>query len=407
MSKSIQDLRDARNTKAKALTELAAKVDFAAADQTAYDTLHGEIGAIDESIERINKANALAAGGALHDQAVDRAQKVAVDNKSDGARAFAAFLKNTERALSPDDMALILNTMSTTTQTEGGYLVPTEIAPKLLVAMKKYGAMRDVATTIPTLTGGSLQFPTADPTAEEGEIVPENASTSAVDTSFGTMALPVYKYSSKSVAVPLELLQDSVVDIEAYVLGLLAMRLGRVTNRHFTKGTGISQPNGIITAAPVGVTAANGSSQVTAIVADTLFDIYHKVDPAYRELNNTGWMMNDNSLKIVRKLKDGQNRYMFAPGYEIGPAGGVPDQLLGRPITVNQQMDDMAAGAISMLFGDFSFYTIRDVMSILVRRFDDSPFAMKGQAGFCAWLRSGGNLIDVGGAVKAFKNAAS
>ena len=67
----------------------------------------------------------------------------------------------------------------------------------------------------------------------------------------------------------------------------------------------------------------------------------------------------------------------------------------------------MAAGALSILYGDFSYYKIRDVMSVELQRYTDSAYAKKGQVGFLAWMRSGGNMIDVGGAVKSFKNAAS
>jgi HK97 family phage major capsid protein len=81
--------------------------------------------------------------------------------------------------------------------------------------------------------------------------------------------------------------------------------------------------------------------------------------------------------------------------------------LLGYPITINQDVASMAASATSILFGDFSFYTIRDAMAVEMFRFTDSAYTKLGQVGFLAWMRSGGNLIDVGGAVKLFVNAAS
>jgi HK97 family phage major capsid protein len=99
---------------------------------------------------------------------------------------------------------------------------------------------------------------------------------------FGTVALNVFKFSSLDVAVPIELLQDSNVDSEAFVQNRLVTRIGRVTNRMFTTGTGSGQPNGVATAATVGVTAANGSSQVIAVTYDSLVDLQHSVDPAYR-----------------------------------------------------------------------------------------------------------------------------
>ncbi len=114
---------------------------------------------------------------------------------------------------------------------------------------------------------------------------------------FGTKSLPVYKYSSKIVAVPFELLQDASVDVEAFVQGRMVTRLGRITNTHFTVGTGTAQPNGVITAAGTGVTAANSTSQVSAIIYDSVINLIHSVDPAYRALGNCKFMMNDASVR--------------------------------------------------------------------------------------------------------------
>ena len=129
--------------------------------------------------------------------------------------------------------------------------------------------------------------------------------------------------------------------------------------------------------------------------------------PAYREMGGARWMFNDSTLREVRKIKDGQSRPIFVPGYESGNPEGAPDRLLGAPITINQSVASMAAGARSILYGDFAAYHIRDVMSVEMFRFTDSAYTKKGQVGFLAWMRSGGNLIDVGGSVKVFVNAAS
>ncbi|WP_375666798.1 phage major capsid protein, partial [Bartonella sp. TT121SHDZB] len=88
------------------------------------------------------------------------------------------------------------------------------------------GGVRAVASEIQTATGAQMLFPTADATSEEGEIVGENVTVSTGETTFGQANMGVYKYSSKSIALPFELLQDSFIDIEAYIKSLLALRLG-------------------------------------------------------------------------------------------------------------------------------------------------------------------------------------
>lgn len=405
---SLQELREKRANVGKNLSDLVNKADWnPEKDQSIYDQGIAEIDSIDAQIKRIETVNALTASRYNDERAIEAVDRAARDTRSEGAKLYSKWLRGGDHALSAEDWQTIRNTMSTTTNSEGGFTVATEVANQVLDALKAYGGMRAVAEVMRTTMGNPMNFPTSDGTAEVGEIIAENTTATAADIVFGTKALPVYKYSSKIVAVPFELLQDSNVDIEAFVRQRLVTRLGRITNTHFTTGTGTNQPTGIITAAGTGITAANSTSQVTAITYDSVIDLIHSVDPAYRALGNCRFMMNDASIKVLRKVKDGQSRPIFVPGYEVGVPGGAPDTLCGYPIQVNQDVAVMAASAKSIAFGDFSLYKIRDVMEITTFRFTDSAYAKLGQVGFLAWMRSGGNFIDVGGAVKLFVNAAS
>jgi HK97 family phage major capsid protein len=406
---SIQALREQRAAKAKSLNELVTKKDWnAETDQPVYDLGMKELDALDGQIANINAVNARLAEEALRDNIADAADRIAHDEKASAPAVFAKWVRNGDEGLSREDWAIVRNTMSTTTNSQGGYTVATEVAQKVLDALKAGpGAMRRVSTVIQTTGVGDINYPTSDGTSEVGEIIGQNTTATAADISFGVKTLSVYKYSSKIVAVPFELLQDSNVDVEGFVIQRLATRLGRITNTHFTTGTGSSQPNGVVTAATVGVTAANSTSQVTAVTYDSLISLQHSVDPAYRERGNMRWMFNDSTLAALRKMKDGQSRPIFVPGYEQGSPGGMPDRLLGDPLVINQDVAAMAASATSILYGDFSEYVIRDAMDIQMFRFTDSAYTKLGQVGFLAWMRTGGNLIDVGGAVKSFVNAAS
>lgn len=403
---SIQALREQRAAKAKSLHELVNKKEWnAEADQPVYDAALAEIDALDSQISRIQAANERLAQDALDNGVIEGIERIAKNQKNDGASVYAKWLRGGDNALNAEDWATIRNTMSTTTNSEGGFTVQTDVATTVLDALKAFGGMRAVADVMRTAQGNPMSYPTSDGTSETGEIIAENTTATSADISFGTKSLPVYKFSSKVVAVPFELLQDSSVDVEAFVRQRLVTRLGRITNTLFTTGTGSSQPTGIVTAATTGVTAANSTSQVTAVTYGSLVDLQHSVDPAYRE--NASWMFNDTTLRAIRKIVDGQSRPIFVPGYETGVPGGAPDMLLGAPITINQDMASMAASAKSIAYGDFSYYKIRDVMDVTMFRFTDSAYTKLGQVGFLAWMRSGGNLVDVGGAVKLFVNAAS
>ena len=418
MSKLAQ-LRAQRDAKARAANELNAKTPtdqrMPAADATALDALLNEVEAIDAEIVRENRLTQVAGESqqAEHEAALNAATRENGGGAAATAEASAlrAMLSGGVSALTPEQRTAmtarqnpdIRAAMSTTTGSEGGYTVATEFSRSLLQAMKQMGGVRDVASTIQTATGAQMLFPTADSTSEEGEIVGQNTTVSVGETTFGQLSLDVYKYSSKSIALPFELLQDSMFDIEAYIKQLLALRLWRIQNRHQTVGTGTAQPRGIATGATVGKTGATG--QTTTVTYDDLVDIEHSVDPIYRAAAK--WMMHDDALKSVRKIKDTQGRPIFVPGYEQGNPGGAPDRLLGRAININQNMPSPAANAKSILYGDFSKYLIRDVMDVTLFRMTDSAYTLKGQVGFVAFCRSGGNLLDVGGAVKAYANSAT
>lgn len=406
---SIQALREQRAAKAKELQDLVKNPAWNnERDQPIYDQGIAAIEDIDAKIARHEKMNELAAETAMRDGVIDAALRIGKDQNSASANLFAKWLRGGDGALSSEDWAAhnaaIRNTMSTTTPSEGGYTVQTEVAQMIIEALKAYGGMRAVATVMATGQGNPMNWPTSDATSEEGEIVGENTTASDLDTSFGVKSLPVYKYSSKTVAVPVELLQDSTVDIEAFVRNLLITRLGRITNKHFTIGTGSSQPLGVIAAATVGKTGTSG--QTSTVIYDDLVDLEHSVDPAYRMNPGVGFMMADSSVKVIKKLKDSQGRPIFLPGYDVANNGKL-DTILGYSVQVNQDVAAMAANAYSIAFGDFSKYVIRDALLVEMLRFTDSAYAKKGQVGFLAFLRSGGNLMDVGGAVKTYRNSAS
>lgn len=403
---NIQDLRAKRNTVAAAARTLLDenKDGWNASLTEKYDALLAEIDDIDAGIKR-------------HTDYLDRVAREDMDDKLNdaGGRAahaagkpqmkelYSRWLRGGDNAITAQEWADIRATMSTTTTTEGGYSVQSDVAATLIQALKAYGGVREVAEVIATSMGNALSFPTSDGTNETGELIAENATATGADPVFGTVALNVYKFSSKVVAVPFELLQDSQIDIEAFINSRLTTRLGRVTNTYFTTGTGTSQPRGIVTGATAGKVGTTG--QTTTVIFDDLVDLVHSVDPAYRKAPGVGFMMNDSALKVIRKLKDSQNRPVFLPG-DAGLSGPMADTVMGYRVTINQDMAAMAANAKSILFGDMSKYMIRDVMAATAFRFTDSAYSKLGQVGFLYWMRSGGNLVDAN-AVKYYQNSAT
>jgi HK97 family phage major capsid protein len=274
----------------------------------------------------------------------------------------------------------------------GGYnTVPDELMKPLEVALLEFGGMRQVASVWRTATGAELPVPTFNDTSNVGAILAEGVEHTELDTTFAQLTLHAYKYTSRRVGVSVEFLQDSAIGFAGRIGAILGERIGRITNLHFTRGTGSGQPNGI-------VTAATDSTITTAAAAtltyDNVIDLKHSVDPAYR--NGARFMFNDTTLKLLKKIKVPQfsgdtNGY---PLWRAGMTAGEPNSIDGDPYSINQQMES-GAGKKAVLYGLLSKYVIRDVRDITLVRLDER-YAELGVVAFLAFSRHDGDLLDAG-----------
>lgn len=398
---SLQLLREERARIAAQMRELSEKPTDkwdAAVDPGAWDKISDALNIVDTKIQAAIKADEILAETTGAMTAAERADQLGRDKGNSAMSQFARWLRKGDSAISAAEWADIRNTMSTTTNSEGGFTVQTSVATSVIDYLKAYGGVRSVANVIQTSMGNTIQFPISDGTSETGEWIGQNTTATGADIVFSSVTVPVFKASSKIVAVPIELLQDSQVDIEALVNQRFVDRLGRLMNAGFTTGNGTTAPNGFVTAAGTGVTLGTGNT--TSLTYAGFVDLVHSVDPAYRAAPNCVMMMNDATVKAARKVLDNSNRPIFSPGWDntFGQAAnGTPDTLMGYRIVINQDMAVPAANAKTVAFGDFSKYLIRDVMDMTVFRFTDSAYTKLGQVGFLAWLRTGANLLDTNG----------
>jgi HK97 family phage major capsid protein len=261
----------------------------------------------------------------------------------------------------------------------------------LEVALLAYGGMRSTSTVLRTSTGGPLPIPTTNDTANKGEIIGENTTSNELEMTFGQLVLDAWKYSSKYILASIEFLQDTSINANEFLGSALGTRIARITNDHFTTGTG-SQPNGIVTAATSSAITTAASATITY---DNLVDLVHTIDPAYRV--NGKFMLHDTALKIVKKMKVLQysGDTTGAPLWVPGLAAGAPDTILGYSYVINQSVATIAGGSKSVLFGQLDKYIIRDVKDVTVLRLDEL-FALLGQVAFLALSRHDGDLLDAG-----------
>ncbi|MCZ0996360.1 phage major capsid protein [Streptomyces noursei] len=196
-----------------------------------------------------------------------------------------------------------------------------------------------------------------------------------------------------------QLLQDSAFGLETWLPRKLGERIGRAVAGYLVTGTGVKQPEGLTTQVTTGKTGANG--QTTSIIFDDLVDLEHSIDPAYRG-PNCRWLMNDSLLKVIRKLKDGENRPLWVPV----PVVGMAATINGYQYTVDNKMPVPAASAKSLVFGDFQAgYVVRQVQDVQTIRLNER-YAEKLQTGFFGYSRIDG-MVDDQAALAAYAHSAS
>lgn len=290
----------------------------------------------------------------------------------------------------------------------GGYTVPEGFYGQMIDAQKVYGGMTDAAFVFDTAGGNALPIPTDNDTTNAGAILSENVQVGTQDTTFGAVTMNAYVYTSKLVLVSNQLLQDTAFNLDAWLSAKLGTRIARITNTHFTTGSGASQPSGVVTGATLGFTAGNASGgtstatgSTTTFNFDDLVELEHSVDPAYRK--NAKFMMSDAALKLAKKLKDGIGRPLWMAGLAVKE----PDTINSYSYVINQDMATPAASAKPVLFGDFSNYFIRRVAGIQVLRLTER-YADFNQVGFLAFQRWDGQLVDAGThPIKYLQNSAT
>ena len=279
-------------------------------------------------------------------------------------------------------MPEVVNALQVGTDSEGGYLVPDEFERTLVESLEEENIFRQLAKVIQT-SSGDRKIPVVASKGTASWIDEEGAFTES-DDAFGQVSIGAYKLGTM-IKVSEELLNDSVFDLESYISREFGRRIGAKEEEAFFTGDGSGKPTGILAAsggAQTGITAASAS----AITADELIDLFYSLNSPYRK--NAVWLLNDATVKAVRKLKDAQGQYLWQPSL----VAGTPDTILGRPVKTSAYMPVIAASAKTIAFGDFGYYWIADRQGRSFKRLGEL-YAANGQVGFLGSQRVDGKLI--------------
>ena len=356
---------------------------LSAEDDAAYTRMEQEITDLGKEISRMERREALDAQLNLPVNQPLTGKPLNGREVAKTGRASDEYRQNFWNMMrSKTPMPQVVNALQIGTDSEGGYLVPDEYERTLVEALEEENVFRQLAKVIRT-SSGDRKIPVVATKGTASWIDEEGAYLES-DDSFGQVSIGAYKVGTM-IKVSEELLNDSVFDLEAYISREFARRIGAKEEEAFFTGDGSGKPLGVLAAtggAETGVTAASA----TAITADELIDLFYSLKAPYRR--NAVWVLNDSTIKAIRKLKDNQGQYLWQPSL----TAGAPDLLLGKPVRTSAYMPAIAADAKTVAFGDFSYYWIADRQGRSFNRLNEL-YAATGQVGFLASQRVDGKLV--------------
>jgi HK97 family phage major capsid protein len=357
---------------------------LSAEDDATYTRMEADVASLGKEVSRMERQEALDAElkKAVSAPLTSKPEAMKADSKAGKASDLyrSAFWNRMKtRAIVTPEM---INALQEGTDSEGGYLVPDEFERTLIKALDEANAIRALSHAF-TTSSGSHKIPVVASSGSASWIDEEGAITES-DESFGQVQIDAHKLGTR-IKLSEELLNDSAFDLEGYFTESFAERFAKAEEDAFLNGNGSGKPTGILNAtggASAGVTAA----AVAAIAADELIDLFYSLKTPYRR--NAVWVLNDSTVKAVRKLKDGNGQYLWQPALRDGEF----DSILGKRIVTSAYMPALASSAKTVAFGDFSYYWIGDRQGITFKRLNEL-YAENGQVGFIATKRLDAKLV--------------
>lgn len=347
---------------------------LSAEDNETYGRMEKEIEDLTNAIDRQQRAEAREAelSKPVNSPITARPAKQEEDKPGRASNAYKEDFGAHLRGKAP-----LHNVLSEGVQADGGYLVPEEFERQIVMGLDDANVVRSLAKVITTSAERKIPVAathsTAAWTAENGAYTPS-------DPSYDQKTIDAYKLTDL-VKVSIELLQDSMFDLESYIAAEFARAFGIAEEEAFCVGTGTGQPTGIFTAngGQVGVDNANLS-------ADELISLVYALKSPYRR--NAKFLMNEKTVSTIRKFKDGNGAYLWQPSLQAGE----PDKLLGYELYTSPYVPEANAGAYAIAFGDFKNYWIADRSGRTVQRLNEL-YSTNGQVGFVATERVDGKVI--------------
>ena len=347
-----------------------------AEDTKAYEQMESEVLALGKDIERMERQ-------AILDAQLAKPTAAAITNlpgagfaSEKTGRASEAYRAAMLKALRTN-FRQVENVLQEGTDASGGYLVPEEYDQRLIDVLDEENVLRPLATTITTSGEHKINIAATKPAASWIE---EGAPLTFGEATFAQIVLDAHKLHV-AVKVTEELLYDNAFKLENYLIEQFGKALGNAEEDAFLNGDGTHKPKGLLASAKTSVTTAAAD-----LKADELVTLVYSLKRPYRK--NAAFIVNDQTLASIRKLKDANGAYFWQPSYQMGE----PDRLLGYPVYSSAYMPSIAAGKTVITFGDYSYYNIGDRGTRSLQELKEL-FAGNGMVGYVMKERVDGKLV--------------
>jgi HK97 family phage major capsid protein len=294
-------------------------------------------------------------------------------------KAFCQYARKGEKGMGAEEQKALV----TDSDPDGGYLMPNNMANKIIQRLEEVSPVRELADVVSISLGDTMEFPAEDDTDFGGGWVSERGQRPETPAAKLRMIKVTAEELYANPFVSQKLLDDTAFNVEQWLIKRITRRLAKIEGAAFIKGDGIGKPRGILVAPGVAEVLTKDANLITA---DSLVDIFHDLPEEYAAMAT--WLLKRKTLGAIRLLKDGNGVYVWQPGLQADK----PGTLLGRPYREAIDMPDVAAGTYPVAFGDFAEgYQVLDRQGIRVLR---DPFSSKPFIEFYTTKRTGGDVVN-------------
>jgi HK97 family phage major capsid protein len=350
------------------------------------DKINGSITDLTKAIDDLNKkaaAGAMGGGNNPKDSPERRAYST----------AFNHWFRTGEGEASLNDLA-VKATLTTQSKPDGGYLVSPEVETTIDRVMGLISVMRQIATVRQIGTDEYTKFVNMAGTGT-GWVGETDARPNTGTPTLRKLDFPVMELYANPMATQKMLDDGTIIDVAGWLADEVNIAFAEQEGTAFITGDGNKKPRGLLAYPTIAnasyawgsvgfIATGNSAGFASSNPTDNLIDLYYALKPGYR--NGASWLTSDVVMNSIRKFKDGQGNYIWAP-----PTGvDMPSTILGKAVYSDDNMQALGANAYPVAFGDFKrAYLILDRMGVRILR---DPFTNKPYVQFYTTKRVGGGL---------------